>query len=1649
MAIDTPSWATEPTAQATPAWASTPQPQAAEVPSWAAPTPATPSQPSPVAKGTPESNVRTFLNFLSKAEGASYNTIVGGGSFSDFSKHPNVVGLRTADGPSTAAGAYQITGTTYRGVAGKLGIKDFSETSQDQIAIELIRQKGALQDVANGNWEAAINKLGGVWASLPSSQYGQAKRSMEWSIATLNGKTPPPGYQPFAPVRKDVDPKSLNSDQDWVRASLLMYELFERKPFQGTPSDAAEYGKDGLGSFNFNLVSMAEIAHAVSQGTQEQKQAFLYMLDTYDNTQFSWEGTGRGFKSALTDPTNLIGVGTLGVATVGKFIGRKALVETAKQTVEKSLLQGLKDQAATSLGRTGVVAGIDAGVVGAASSTIKQGVEVSAGRRDEISLGQVAMDTGVAAVAGAVVGTAADAAVAKISRIIRGETVDVAKGAAKAPEAASEATPSVSGVARTAEGKSPAEDTFSGTISGVHGSERPLDNVASPNTVPEAYRYDSTGGVWGDGFYSSEKGDYSWFRGGEIRMTDYSYATEVSNTFNKAAVLTPETTVGVFERLGIKGIEYDQDLVAALKSKGYDGVIVRDFNGDSAVKIVEELQAKGILGPDLHGNSFEAALMNQVVHFAPDSGVKVKGADSTLGPLMDRRREIAEQIDEKVKAAGFSYLNDARYVINQVEKYAGESDVVSKANYEYAKKQYGDRYEEAKKFLDSISDLLKKKDEVDTKISKAANLPKQQAPTEGSLGSTLTPAEIAAATERKQKGRLEADNTAPNLTGQADVPVNVPAMNTGLRSTPMSMEQLSTQGGKVADQLRDLGNQDLTKALEQLRTANAPFEETRIIARGVQMYADELRIAKAELVKEINANPNGARVSELSAKIEALDARMAPLEMADDAFGSMAGSLLRQRQEGLPGVQGITVESIMKEQSLSKADAEKVWAEMVSKAEKTEAGKKIAAEYDAKADALIAAGDLEGAARAAIQKNRELASLADEAVPGGASFIQKLTEFAISNVFSFKTVLVNLIPSGLKTLVIPGLKVIMSNPLDKVARIEAMASYSAMRSSFGAALQAAKAGFRYEQALLTRDGTRLVEGELAMTGKLGGGLRIFPRILNASDEFLSRINYDSFVAGRAAAEAAMKATEEGLTGKALDQAVDKAVKATLATSREVSKGDELINPIINKGRNLGLTGEDLFKWVEREAMRDPESLRKGTDEEALNFVRDVLYKRSFSGEGSASKAAVQYEETLKKFPSLKLVVGQLFFRTPIRVFEEGIRLTPGIQLLAPGFIQDLAGNNGTLRQVRAQAEAMSSLAVAGGVLSLYSMGRITGDGAYSDWKQQRTRTDGPLPEPYTIKMSDGSTWSYRSFDPLATPIKIMVNGLERMDRLHLRESQGEFIAKSEFDKAMAYITVATTSVAAAIRDANLVAGIDGTIKFFENLADPERKEDAMLKMVGEKLFLLVPNTLHKIAKDNDPSIKDPVTFWQVVEEKLLRPFGQDDVKTPYSYDVLGNVRKMADTGSLWNVFSTSSMEERGKGMSEEGKFVMSELDRLSRVTGATFKPPTKHKELGDFDMRTIVAADGKSTLYDVWQKNYKEMQPDVVLHPIMKAEMPDGTFKTKALRVELVQQTISDMQDAAFYKMLNSEQVVVDKLIENTLNQERAKAGLFDSKRPY
>jgi lysozyme len=78
---------------------------------------------------------------------------------------------------STAAGAYQFLKPTWNGIKNKLGNIRFDAAGQDAGAIELIKGKGALEDIYNGNLYAAIQKCNRIWASLPGSPYGQPTKT--------------------------------------------------------------------------------------------------------------------------------------------------------------------------------------------------------------------------------------------------------------------------------------------------------------------------------------------------------------------------------------------------------------------------------------------------------------------------------------------------------------------------------------------------------------------------------------------------------------------------------------------------------------------------------------------------------------------------------------------------------------------------------------------------------------------------------------------------------------------------------------------------------------------------------------------------------------------------------------------------------------------------------------------------------------------------------------------------------------------------------------------------------------------------------------------------------------------------------------------------------------------------------------------------------------------------------------------------------------------------------------------------------------------------------------------------------------------------------------------------------------------------------
>lgn len=141
---------------------------------------------------TAAQNVAAFLHVIRIAEGTSqesgYRALFGytpnnGKTFSSFADHPRQFFLYEDLAGKTirtsAAGAYQITATTYNALCSKYGFAAFTPDVQDAMALTLIDERGALGDVRAGRFDLALSKVRKVWASLPNSGVNQPTRKIE------------------------------------------------------------------------------------------------------------------------------------------------------------------------------------------------------------------------------------------------------------------------------------------------------------------------------------------------------------------------------------------------------------------------------------------------------------------------------------------------------------------------------------------------------------------------------------------------------------------------------------------------------------------------------------------------------------------------------------------------------------------------------------------------------------------------------------------------------------------------------------------------------------------------------------------------------------------------------------------------------------------------------------------------------------------------------------------------------------------------------------------------------------------------------------------------------------------------------------------------------------------------------------------------------------------------------------------------------------------------------------------------------------------------------------------------------------------------------------------------------------------------------
>jgi len=151
--------------------------------------------------------VRATLDTIAWAEGANYNTLYGGGTFTIGGPHPNRA-ITAGRYTSTAAGRYQFLKSTWD----SLGLANMSETNQDIGALMLINRRGALDEILAGDFAGALRSgaLGREWASLPYSPYGQTNRTESQVLNYYNNALAAlGGVGATVPVNVNTSPASL------------------------------------------------------------------------------------------------------------------------------------------------------------------------------------------------------------------------------------------------------------------------------------------------------------------------------------------------------------------------------------------------------------------------------------------------------------------------------------------------------------------------------------------------------------------------------------------------------------------------------------------------------------------------------------------------------------------------------------------------------------------------------------------------------------------------------------------------------------------------------------------------------------------------------------------------------------------------------------------------------------------------------------------------------------------------------------------------------------------------------------------------------------------------------------------------------------------------------------------------------------------------------------------------------------------------------------------------------------------------------------------------------------------------------------------------------------------------------------------------
>ena len=187
------------------------------------------------------------------------------------------------------------------------------------------------------------------------------------------------------------------TDPAWITASKIMYHYLEVSDItlaknmignqdpeteegQGPKSDKeyAEWGRDWMGSFLNNISYMSIDAAKMSDAPIEVAKAMYYLLETADRDGVLLRNFKNGLYYTAQDVSNYVGLTTLGLALIPKFIGKQATKKAIKQSLFRKIVSA-------STSKMAALVGVESGSYFALEDGIRQKVKMDADLQEEFN----------------------------------------------------------------------------------------------------------------------------------------------------------------------------------------------------------------------------------------------------------------------------------------------------------------------------------------------------------------------------------------------------------------------------------------------------------------------------------------------------------------------------------------------------------------------------------------------------------------------------------------------------------------------------------------------------------------------------------------------------------------------------------------------------------------------------------------------------------------------------------------------------------------------------------------------------------------------------------------------------------------------------------------------------------------------------------------------------------------------------------------------------------------------------------------------------------------------------------------------------------------------------------------------------------------